>query len=148
MEKIKCTVERVTFQNPENGYSVLQTTIKGYRDEQTVVGSFYDVSVGAILTVEGSWRIDSRYGRQFVKVDQFFPSSQLCSECGYRNQDIRGINIKKWTCPHCGSIHQRDINAGKNILREGERLTKMAEELGDEKVLSASKGVIYIDNTA
>ena len=66
MEKIKCTVERVTFQNPENGYSVLQTTIKGYRDEQTVVGSFYDVTVGAILTVEGSWRIDSRYGRQFV----------------------------------------------------------------------------------
>lgn len=89
-----------------------------------------------------------RYGRQFVKVDQFFPSSQLCSECGYRNQDIRGINIKKWTCPHCGSIHQRDINAGKNILREGERLIKMAEELGDKKVLSASKGVIYIDITA
>ena len=43
MEKIKCTIERITFQNPENGYSVLQTTIKGYREEQTVVGIFHEV---------------------------------------------------------------------------------------------------------
>ena len=66
MEKIKCTVERITFQNPENGYSVLQTTIKGYRDEQTVVGTFHEVTVGAVLTVEGCWRVDKRYGRQFA----------------------------------------------------------------------------------
>ena len=51
MEKIKCTIERITFQNPENGYSVLQTTIKGYREEQTVVGIFHEVTVGAVLTV-------------------------------------------------------------------------------------------------
>ena len=66
MEKIKCTVERITFQNPENGYSVLQTTIKGYRDEQTVVGTFHEVTVGAVLTLEGNWRVDKRYGRQFA----------------------------------------------------------------------------------
>lgn len=54
MEKIKCTIERITFQNPENGYSVLQTTIKGYREEQTVVGIFHEVTVGAVLTVEGT----------------------------------------------------------------------------------------------
>ena len=53
MEKIKCTIERITFQNPENGYSVLQATIKGYRDEQTLVGTFHEVTVGAVLTVEG-----------------------------------------------------------------------------------------------
>ena len=47
MEKIKCTIERITFQNPENGYSVLQATIKGYRDEQTLVGTFHEVTVGA-----------------------------------------------------------------------------------------------------
>lgn len=39
MEKIKCTIERITFQNPENGYSVLQANIKGYREEQTIVGT-------------------------------------------------------------------------------------------------------------
>ena len=66
MEKIKCTIERITFQNPENGYSVLQATIKGYRDEQTLVGTFHEVTVGAVLTVEGSWRVDKRYGRQFA----------------------------------------------------------------------------------
>ena len=66
MEKIKCTIERITFQNPENGYSVLQATIKGYREEQTLVGTFHEVTVGAVLTVEGSWRVDKRYGRQFA----------------------------------------------------------------------------------
>ncbi len=66
MEKIKCTIERITFQNEENGYSVLQATVKGYRDEQTIVGTFHEVTVGAVLTVEGNWRVDKRYGRQFA----------------------------------------------------------------------------------
>lgn len=65
MEKIKCTIERVTFQNTENGYYVLQATIKGYREEQTIVGTFHEVTVGAVLIVEGIWRVDKRYGRQF-----------------------------------------------------------------------------------
>ena len=66
MEKVKCTIERITFQNPENGYAVLQATIKGYREEQTLVGTFHEVTVGAVLTVEGNWRVDKRYGRQFA----------------------------------------------------------------------------------
>jgi len=66
MEKIKCTIERITFQNQDNGYSVLQATIKDYRGEQTIVGTFHEVTVGAVLNVEGSWRVDKRYGRQFV----------------------------------------------------------------------------------
>ena len=66
MEKITCTIERITFQNLENGYSVLQATIKGYREEQTIVGTFHEVTVGAVLIVEGNWRVDKRYGRQFV----------------------------------------------------------------------------------
>ena len=66
MEKIKCTIERITFQNPDSGYSVLQATIKGFREEQTIVGTFHEVTVGAVLTVEGSWRVDKRYGRQFA----------------------------------------------------------------------------------
>ena len=66
MEKIKCTIERITFQNPENGYSVLQASIKGFREEQTIVGTFHEVTVGALLTVEGDWRVDKRYGRQFA----------------------------------------------------------------------------------
>ena len=71
MEKIKCTIERITFQNPENGYSVLQATIKGYREEQTIVGTFHEVTVGAVLTVEGTWRVDKRYGRQSRNLSLF-----------------------------------------------------------------------------
>lgn len=66
MEKIKCIIERITFQNSENGYSVLQASIKGFREEQTIVGTFHEVTVGAVLTVEGNWRVDKRYGRQFA----------------------------------------------------------------------------------
>ena len=65
MESINCTIEHITYQNTENGYSVLQATVKGYREPQTVVGSFFEVTVGAVLKVEGEWKVDKRYGRQF-----------------------------------------------------------------------------------
>ena len=61
MEKIKCTIERITFQNPENGYSVLQTTIKGYREEQTVVGIFHEVQRNSRQTssaLKSTWAAD------------------------------------------------------------------------------------------
>ena len=66
MEKITCTIEHITYQNPENGYSVLQASVKGYRENQTLVGTFHEVTVGAVLIVEGQWRVDKRYGRQFA----------------------------------------------------------------------------------
>ena len=66
MEKITCTIEHITYQNPENGYAVLQASVKGYRDNQTLVGTFHEVTVGAVLIAEGQWRVDKRYGRQFA----------------------------------------------------------------------------------
>ena len=66
MEKIKCTIDHITYQNQENGYSVLQASVKGYRDKQTLVGTFHEVTVGACLVVEGEWKVDKRYGRQFA----------------------------------------------------------------------------------
>jgi len=53
MEKITCTIEHITYQNPENGYAVLQASVKGYRENQTLVGTFHEVMVGAVLIVEG-----------------------------------------------------------------------------------------------
>ena len=66
MEKIKCTIERITFQNPENGYSVLQTTIKGYREEQTVVLSYLDMKVCVLFTVDVMWSFYKHYASIFM----------------------------------------------------------------------------------
>ena len=62
------------------------------------------------------------YGKTVVKIDRFYPSSQLCSACGYRNEGTKDLSVRKWICPQCGAEHDRDINAAKNILNEGLRL--------------------------
>ena len=65
------------------------------------------------------------YGRTVIKVPSDYPSSQLCHVCGYKNSLTKDLGIRKWTCPECGTIHDRDINAAKNILSKGiEILTK------------------------
>ena len=65
MEHLRCVVERITYQNAENGYSVIKCRAKAYQDLVTVVGSMPDVHVGSVLYLGGSWRIDAKYGRQF-----------------------------------------------------------------------------------
>ncbi len=66
MQKIRCVVERITYQNPENGYSVLKCRVKDYSDLVPVVGNMLDANVGSVLVCEGNWKVDSKYGRQFV----------------------------------------------------------------------------------
>ena len=63
-----------------------------------------------------------RAGASVVEIDRFFPSSQLCSECGYRNTETQNLKIRKWTCPKCGNIHNRDRNASINKELEGSRI--------------------------
>lgn len=65
MLRIRCVVERITYQNPDNGYSVLKVAVKGYDDLVTVVGNLLDASVGSVLLIEGNWKVDAKYGRQF-----------------------------------------------------------------------------------
>ena len=62
------------------------------------------------------------YGREFVQIDRWFPSSKKCHVCGEINHDL-GREEREWECPHCHAVHQRDVNAAKNILDEGLRAT-------------------------
>lgn len=62
-------------------------------------------------------------GKCFIRVSRIFPSSQLCHCCGYQKHDLR-LEDREWTCPCCGEHHDRDINAAKNILAEGFRLSR------------------------
>jgi putative transposase len=58
------------------------------------------------------------YGRTFVKIDRFYPSSQICSSCGHKDGK-KALDIREWTCSNCGTEHDRDLNAANNILVKG-----------------------------
>ena len=97
--------------------------VKNMMNDSKLARNISDVSwsrLVSMLIYKANW-----YGRTIVKVPKDYPSSQLCSRCGYKNSITKDLTIRKWVCPKCGSIHDRDINAAKNILSKGiEILTK------------------------
>ena len=69
------------------------------------------------LTYKAAW-----YGKKLVKVDRFFPSSQICSACGHKNPAVKDLSVRSWVCPECGAAHDRDKNSAINIHKEGLKL--------------------------
>ena len=82
---------------------------KGYGNGKSTMDNGY-----GMFLIFLQYKLKER-GKYFVKVDKFFPSSQICSNCGYRNEELKDLRIRKWTCPHCGVEHDRDVNAAVNI---------------------------------
>ena len=72
MEHLRCVVERITYQNEENGYTVLKCAVKNYSDLVTVVGTMPDTHVGSVLSLEGFWKMDAKYGRQWNGLKKHF----------------------------------------------------------------------------
>lgn len=102
----------------ENQVIVLEDLdIKQMEQDSTLSRLVVDASwskFASMLEYKGKW-----YGRDIIKVSTFYPSSQLCSTCGYQNKEIKDISIRKWVCPKCGTTHSRDHNASINILNKG-----------------------------
>ena len=65
------------------------------------------------------YKLRDRGKPPLVKIDRFYPSSQICSCCGYKNPAVKNLSIRRWICPECGSSHDRDVNAAINIRNEG-----------------------------
>lgn len=107
----------------ENQVIAVETLkVKEMEQNKQVAKSIVDVSFAKFLSMleyKCSW-----YGRKLIKVDQFFASSQLCSNCGYKNEKTKNLSIRAWTCPVCGEKHNRDENAAKNVLSEAVRIMK------------------------
>lgn len=65
-----------------------------------------------------------RQGKRLIVVDKWFPSSQMCSNCGHQDSVTKDLSVRNWACPACGVWHDRDLNAATNIMREAQRLSQ------------------------
>jgi putative transposase len=65
-----------------------------------------------MLEYKSKWK-----GRNLILAPRFYASSQLCSVCGYKNADVKNLKVREWQCPVCNTVHDRDYNASRNLLK-------------------------------
>ena len=99
-----------------NNYSTVcveTLNVKGMMKNHHLAQAISDCSWGMFINML-EYKCDN-----LVKIDKWFASSQTCSKCGYVNIAVKNLAVREWTCPECGTTHNRDLNAAKNIEREG-----------------------------
>lgn len=96
MIKIRAVIEHITFQNSENGYSIMKAKVKDHTDLVTLVGTMLDVPVGSVLLCEGDWKIDRKYGQQFVveSFEEVMPATVYGIEKYLGSGLVKGIGPK------------------------------------------------------
>jgi putative transposase len=104
----------------ENQTIVIENlNVKGMLKNHCLAKSIQDLSINEAfrqLKYKSEW-----YGRDLIIIDRWFPSSKLCNVCGYKYKNL-SLKERHWTCPDCGTQHDRDYNAATNIMKEGKRL--------------------------
>ncbi len=128
-KKLSIVHEKVRFQrenylhqvsnkliNENQVISIETLSVKNLIKNKKLSKSIHDVAWGTLihnLKYKSDW-----YNRKLVLIDRFYPSSKTCSNCKYLLEELP-LNVRMWKCPSCKEIHDRDINAAKNILNEG-----------------------------
>ena len=130
--KLAKTFEKLNNQKENYIHSVVNELLKYYDiifiEDLNVSGMLKNHKLAKAIQEVGFYRFKSilvdkafNNGKQVVFVDRFYPSSKICSVCGYKKHDLK-LSDREWICPQCGEHHDRDINAAMNILLEGERI--------------------------
>src|SRR5690606_19084039 len=123
----------------ENGTICVETLrVQNMMRNRSLARSIADVSWGELLRqseYKCAW-----YGRDLVKIDQWYPSSKRCSACGHVQGEMP-LSVREWECPECGSVHDRDVNAALNILGAGQALRASGDGVSPA-VASATEAVV------
>ena len=92
-----------------------------FKDKKKVFNkSLSDASLSKLCSLI-EWKSKIK-GKFYYKINTYYPSSQICSHCGYKNEELKDLSIREYDCPECGSHNDRDINASLNIMLEGLKL--------------------------
>lgn len=132
MEHLRCVVERITYQNTENGYTVLKCAVKNYNDLVTVVGTMPDTHVGSVLSLDGMWKMDAKYGRQFSvqKFEETLPATVYGIEKYLGSGLVKGVGPKF---------------AKRIVGKFGEDTLDIIEETPDELLKVPGIGKVRVD---
>lgn len=131
--------------NENQVISLEDLSVKSMESNHCIAKSVADASFSMfvnMLEYKAEW-----YGRTIVKIERFYPSTQICSDCGFQNKAIRGmkgLKVREWACPCCGEVHDRDLNASRNIDREGLRILNRLDDGDSSLTVHQTAGLVSV----